>query len=94
MVFVATNNSTVEGCLFKGNSPVKKLFDLVVRVKRLELLYGCLILVTHISGDSMQAQGTDGISRDLSNEGVSTCLYMLSFCPWYKSALEVSDNLE
>ena len=77
----------MEGCLYKGNSPVKKLFELVARVKRLELLYGCVILVTHISGDRMQAQGTDGISRGLFKECASTCLDMLSFCPWHKSAL-------
>ena len=93
-VFLATDNSTVEGCLYKGNSPVKKLFELVVRVKRLELLYGCVILVTHISGDRMQAEGTDGISRGLFKEGVSTCLDMLSFCPWHKSALEISGKLK
>ena len=58
---------------------MKKLFELVVRVKKHELLYGCLILVTHISGDRMQAQGTDGISRGLFKEGVSTSLDMEAF---------------
>jgi hypothetical protein len=73
---------------------VKKLFELVVRAKKLEHLNGCLILVTHISGDMMQAQGTNGISRGLFKERVSTGLDMLAFCPWHLSALEVSFNLQ
>ena len=81
MVFLATDNSTVEGCLYKGNSPVKKLFELVVRVKKLELVYGCQISVTHVSGNRMQAQGTDGVSRGLFKEGVTTGLNILSFFP-------------
>ena len=72
---------------------VKKLFQLVVRVKSLELINGCLILATHISGDRMQAQEADEISRGLFKEGVSTCLDMLYFFPCYKSTLEASDNL-
>ena len=84
----------MEGCLYKGNSPVKKLFELVVRVKKLELVYGCQISVTRVSGNMMQAQGTDGVSRGLFKEGVTTGLNMLSFCPWDKSALEASPGLK
>ena len=29
-IILATDNSTAEGCLYKGNSPSHKLFDLVV----------------------------------------------------------------
>ena len=46
-IFLATDNSTVEGCLYKGNSTSEKLFDLVVRMKTLDLKYGCHISVTH-----------------------------------------------
>ena len=70
-VFLATNNTTVEGCLYKGNSTSEKLFDLVVRMKSLELKYGCQILVTKVSGLRMIAQGTDGVSRGQWKEGVT-----------------------
>ena len=86
-VFLATDNTTVEGCLYKGNSTSEKLFDLVVRMKSLELKYGCQILVTQVSGLRMIAQGTDGVSRGQWKEGVTGGLKMLSFCPWNKSAI-------
>ena len=36
-LFLTTDNSTVEGCLYKGNSTSEKLFDLVVMLKTLEI---------------------------------------------------------
>ena len=93
MVFLATDKSTMEGYLYKGNSPVKKIFELVVRVKKLELVYGCHISVTHVSWNMIQAQGTDGVSQGLFKEGVTTGLKMLSLYPWDKSALEASLEL-
>ena len=36
-IILATDNSTVEGCLYKGNLQSDKLFELVVRVRALEL---------------------------------------------------------
>ena len=62
MVVLATNNTTMERALFKGNSTSKKIFTLVLRLKKLELDYGCWILVTHVSGTRMISQGTIGIS--------------------------------
>ena len=93
-VFLATDNTTVEGCLYKGNSTSEKLFDLVVRMKKLELKYGCQISVTQVSGLRMIAQGTDGVSRGQWKEGVTAGLKMLSFCPWGKTALEVAPRLK
>ena len=59
-VLFATDNQVVEACLYKGNSTSVKLFDLIVRLKMIELEHGVKIIVTHVSGDRMQAQGTDG----------------------------------
>ena len=36
-VILATDNSTAEGCLYKGNSKSEKLFELVVHLRALEL---------------------------------------------------------
>ena len=63
-------------------------------MKTLELKYGCHISVTHVSGLRMIAQGTDGVSRGQWNEGVTSGLKMLSFCPWGKTALEVAPRLK
>ena len=62
IVLLATDNKVVERALFKGNSSSKKLFDSVLRLKGLQLVYSCKILVTHVSGSCMIVQGTDGIS--------------------------------
>ena len=92
-VLLATDNSTVEAALYKGNSSSEKLFDLVVRLRNAELRSSCKLLVTHVSGKRMIAQGTDGVSRGNLREGVAVGEAMISFCPWAKSALEVNSNL-
>jgi hypothetical protein len=67
----------VEAALHKGNSLSKKLFDLTLEVRRLEMQEGARILVSHISSERMKAQGTDGVSRGQLKEGVSTGNEML-----------------
>ena len=93
-VIMATDNSTVESALFKGNSSSELLFDLVVRFKKLQLMSGSKFIVTHVSGLRMQHQGTDGISRGSLREGISLGKSMLSFCPWGHSALSRSPTLK
>ena len=70
-VLIATDNKVVEACLYKGNSSSIKLFDLIVRLKLMEIKYGIKVSVTHVAGKRMQAQGTDGVSRGSLREGVS-----------------------
>jgi hypothetical protein len=36
-IYLCTDNSTIEAALYKGTSSSEKLFDLVVRVRKLEL---------------------------------------------------------
>ena len=92
-VIMATDNSTVESCIYKGNSSNNKLFDLIIRFKDLELKTGSKFIITHVSGKRMMAQGTDGISRGQLREGISLGASMLSFCPWGSCALERSPTL-
>lgn len=93
-VILATDNSTVEACLYKGNSKSEKLYDLVVRFRVLEMRMAAKFYITHVSGKRMMAQGTDGVSRGHLREGVSIGEAMLSFCPWGRTALERCDTLE
>ena len=79
---MATDNTTIEACFYKGNSSSVKLYDLVVRIRELELDYGLKIFITHVSGTRMKAQGTDGLSRGNTNEGVSFGVTMLKYCSW------------
>ena len=93
-VLIATDNKVVEACLYKGNSSSIKLFDLIVRLKLMEVKYGVKVSVTHVAGKRMQAQGTDGVSRGSLREGVSLGRDMIAYCPWGKNALEVSPELK
>lgn len=86
LVIMATDNSTVEAALYKGNSSNERLFDLIIRFRTLELRTGSRFIVTYIPGDRMKAQGTDGLSRGHMREGVSLGECMEQFCPWGKSA--------
>ena len=62
-LILATDNSTVESAVYKGNSSSAKLFDLVLRLKLLEVKTGSKFIITHVSGNRMKHQGTDGISQ-------------------------------
>jgi len=93
-LLLATDNQTVEACLYKGNSSSEKLFDLVVRVKMVEMKYGVKIMVTHVSGERMKVQGTDGVSRGSLRNGVAVGKEMIEFCPWAKSVIDESPQLK
>lgn len=67
--FLFTDNSTAESCYYRGSSSSKLLHALVLRLRMLEMKYGLLIHVIHVSGKRMIAQGTDGCSRGSLLEG-------------------------
>lgn len=92
-LIIATDNTTAETCFYKGNSSSVKLYNLVVRVRLLQIKCGINLYITHVSGKRMQAQGTDGISRGQLREGVSAGDFMLSYCPWNMDALQASPKL-
>jgi hypothetical protein len=87
-LFLFTDNSTVEAALYKGNSSNRLLFELIVRLRKVQMACNATILVSHVSGKRMIAQGTDGISRGEKNEGISQGSSMLSFIPLHLSAFE------
>jgi hypothetical protein len=93
-IYLCTDNSTVEAALYRGTSSSEKLFDLVVRVRTLELKEQARFVVSHVSGKRMMAEGTDGTSRGHFKEGVSIGENMLTFLPWNESALERTELLE
>jgi hypothetical protein len=94
LIFLCTDNSTIESALAKGNSSSKKLFDLVLEVWHLEMHEGAQIIVTHVSGEQMKAQGTNGVSQGQLKEGVSTGADMLSVIPFQLSAIQRSTAVE
>lgn len=94
LVVLATDNKVTESCLYKGNAKSEKLFDLIVRLRTLEMREGAQIIVTHVAGTRMQKQGTDGLSRGADNIGAAAGKNMFNFCPWAKSPLEQNSQLE
>jgi hypothetical protein len=87
-MYLFTDNSTIEGALFKGNTPSRKLFILIVRFRKVQMATDAEIIVSHISGTRMIAQGADGVSRGLLTEGVTSGLDMLSFVPRHLTVIE------
>jgi hypothetical protein len=78
----------------KGNSSSKKLFDPTLEVRQIEMREGSSILVSHMSGERMKAQGTDGVSRGQLKESVSTGRDMLSYILLHLSAIKRSTAVE
>jgi hypothetical protein len=69
-IFIFTDNSTAEAAYWKGTSRSPKLFELVLRLKELEMEHDLQIHVVHVSGKRMIAEGCDGLSRADHGEGV------------------------
>ena len=94
MIFFATDSTTVEGAIDKGNTPSRKLFEHVVKVKRLQIKHGFMLFVVHCSGLRMIAQGTDGVSRGLLNQGSLMGKPLRYYLPLNLTALERCPTLK
>jgi len=87
-VHLFTDNSTAEGAYYHGNSPSRLLFDLVLRLRQLEMHGNLILHLTHVAGTRMVSQGTDGLSRGLTTGGVMIHQHMLQFVPLHLSACD------
>ena len=76
-----TYNSMDEGLVYKGSSTSKKLFDLVLRIKLMEIRYGMNIHGIHVAGTRMIEQRVDSLLISNMLEGVMLHKNMLSFIP-------------
>jgi hypothetical protein len=92
-LFLFTDNSTSEAAFYKGTSKSKKLFDLVLRLRKLQMRSGITLHVIHVAGKRMMAQGTDGVSRGDLLTGVFAGNSLLDYVPLHSTALERSVNL-
>jgi hypothetical protein len=82
-LFIYTDNMTAESAYHRGNSNSRLLLDLVVRLRKLDML-GCVKLnLTHIAGTRMILSGIDGLLRGsfikgymghLSVQGLASCV--------------------
>jgi len=93
LLFLFTDNSTVEAAIAKGNSSSPYLFELVIELKTAEMMHGFRAHVIHISGDRMIAQGTDGVSRGDNQQGSILSQPLRNFAPMHLSAMDRNDSL-
>ena len=92
-LFLFTDNSTAESAFDKGSSSSRLLFELVLRLRKLEMNEACKIHLSHVSGKRMIVQGSDGLSRGNLAEGVMRGADMKGFIPINKTAFERSPKL-
>jgi hypothetical protein len=85
-MFMFTDNSTAEAVYWKGTSHSQKLFELVLRLKKLEAKHDMILHVIHVSGKRMIAQGTDGISWGDHSAGVMRGIPMTAYVPLHQDA--------
>jgi hypothetical protein len=62
-IFLFTDNQAAEGAYYRGTSPSRALFDLVVTLYKFQMKYDLVLHVICIAGTRMIQQGTDGLSR-------------------------------
>jgi hypothetical protein len=90
-LFVFTDNSAAEGAFYKGTSPSRRLFDLVLRLRALQMNGQLALHVIHVAGKRMIAQGTDALSRGITTAGVMAGMEFSSFVPLHQSVQERQD---
>jgi hypothetical protein len=62
-LFLYTDNSTADSAYYRGNSTNKFLFELIVKLRLLDMTSSLRLHLLHIAGTRMVSQGTDAISR-------------------------------
>lgn len=80
-VFMFTDNFVTERAYFRGTSKSKDLFELVLRLRKLEMKGELFIHLIWVAGTRMIAQGTDGVSRGDLSTGVMSGRSMLQYVP-------------
>jgi hypothetical protein len=93
-VFLFTDNSTAESVYYKGNSSSKALYELMLRLRDLEMKGDLVLHVIHVSGTRMEGEGADGASRGLFTTGVMAGHHVLEYIPLSQSALEEEPGLK
>jgi hypothetical protein len=93
-LFLFTDNTVAEAAFYKGNtSSSKVLFDLIVRLRLLEVAGSIRLWLIHVAGKRMIEQGTDGLSRGNLLEGVMEGKPMLSYVPLALTCFEGSSDM-
>lgn len=92
-VFIFTDNDVTEKAFSKGSSKSKKLHELVIRLRKMEMKGELFIHVIWIAGTRMISQGTDSLSRGDLCSGVMAGDSYLSHIPINKGVPELEPEL-
>jgi hypothetical protein len=92
-LFIFTDNSTAEGAFYKGNTPSRTLFELILCLRLIDMQGQLKLHVIHVAGSRMIAQGTDSLSRGEFTNGVMSGHSMLQFVPLHLSAMTRAPTL-
>jgi hypothetical protein len=92
-LFICTDNSTAEGAYYKGNTDSPLLFDLVLRLRQIDLNGLLKLHVVHMAGTRMVAQGTDALSRGDLTSVVMQGVPMPQYLPFHLSAITSSPSV-
>lgn len=85
-LFMFTDNTTAELAFYRGTSSTPALFDLALRLRKMQMTGGMHLHVIHIAGTRMVQEGTDGLSRGSLHEGALSGESILSFIPLHLDA--------
>jgi hypothetical protein len=93
-IFMFTDNTTAEAAHYHGTTKNgKRLFNLVLQLRKIEMEGECRIILIHVAGRRMIWQGSDGLSRGDENAGVMSGEEMMSFVPLLLRAVDRSAEL-
>ena len=74
-LFILTDNQVFEGLFYKGNSNSRKLNELVLRLRLVEMGTGCILHMIHVKGTKIKQAGIYGFYQGDLLEGMITLHY-------------------
>ena len=92
-VFLLTDNLVTENAFYKGSSSSKKLFNLILGLRKLELEGDIILHMAHVSGKRMITSGVDVMSRSDTTKVVTKEDSLLSYFPFHLGADQTSKSL-
>jgi hypothetical protein len=92
-LFIFTDNEVAERCYYKGTSSNRILFELILRLRKIEMEGSLILHVIHIAGVRMIYCGIDGLSRSDYNEGIASGKSLENYMDLDKTALDRAPEL-
>ena len=83
-----------EATMYKGSSRSSLLHQMVLDLRKMEMVEDIIVNFVWISGKRMIRQGTDKLSRGDFSSGVMAGETFLKFLPLHQSAFERQTGLE